>query len=111
MAPGLDDLFVAVHRRRTAGEPVKTCADWDPSDRKEFGRRDKYVWRRQGREYDSRPGRGNDPPVDGAPREVITMAYQMLLHPIHGEDQLAKLAQSDPEMLDLALGALFRYDP
>ena len=49
--------------------------------------------------------------MDGAPREVITMAYQMLLHPIHGEEQLAKLAQSDPEMLDLALGALFRYDP
>lgn len=79
-------LFVAVHRSRTAGEPVVTCADWDPSDLTEFGRRDKYVRWYQGKEYGARPGRGDDPPVSGAPREAITMAYQMLLYPVNGEE-------------------------
>lgn len=110
-APDLDGLFVAVHRRRTAGEPVVSVDRQKPDGRTEVGRRDKYVHWYQGKEYGARPGRGADPPVDGSPREVITMAYQMLLHPVHGEEKLRELIRHDPEMVDLALGALFHYDP
>lgn len=39
------------------------------------------------------------------------MAMQMLFHKIDGEDFMEDLAAEDPEMLDLALGVLFRYDP
>lgn len=39
------------------------------------------------------------------------MAMQMLFYKIDGEDFMEDLATEDPEMLDLALGVLFRYDP
>ncbi len=39
------------------------------------------------------------------------MAMQMLFYKIDGEDFMKALVKRDPEMLDLALGALFRYDP
>ena len=47
------------------------------------------------------------------PREVLTMAIQMLFYQIgHDRDYLiAMMARRDPEMLDLILGVLFRYDP
>ncbi len=111
MAPDLDGLFAAVHRRRTRGEPVVPVLERDPPDWTEVGRRDKYVHWYQGKEYGARPGRGADPPVDGAPREVITMAYQMLLYPVFDKEKLRDLIRHDPEMVDLALGALFHYDP
>ena len=111
MAPDLDAPFAAVHRRRTAGEPVVSIIERDPNGRKELGRRDKYVDWYQGREYGSRPARRNDPPVSGAPREVVTMACQMLLHRTHKGEMLRELLERDSEMADLALGALFRYDP
>ena len=111
MAPDLDGLFVAVHRRRTAGEPVAPVLERDPPDWTEVGRRDKYVHWYQGKEYGARPGRGDDPPVSGAAREVITMAYQMPLYPARKGEMLRELLRRDPEMVDLALGALFRYDP
>ena len=39
------------------------------------------------------------------------MGYEVLFHPLYGRERLGKLVREDPEMLDLALGALFRYNP
>ena len=66
-----------------------------------------YILKYQGREYHAKLGSDND----GEPLEVITMAMQMLFYKIDGEDFMKALVKRDPEMLDLALGALFRYDP
>ena len=100
--PGLNGLFVALHRRRTEGEPL-VAVTRDPT---ETGRVDRYVRSYQGKEY------GDDP------REVITMAYQYvwqrdLWDPGDGGWWKGEkpLLDYDPEMLDLALGALFKYDP
>ena len=73
-----------------------------PYDRlpKELGRRDKYVQRYSGREY-----------AGERPAEVLTTAMQQLFYNVHGKEYLRVLFKRDPEMLDLALGALFRYDP
>lgn len=57
-------------------------------------------------------------PDSGDPLEVITMAYQYIWqthlrtpgdYGYWGGEY--KLLERDPEMLDLALGALFKYDP
>ena len=100
--PGLNELFVALHRRRTEGEPL-VAVTRDPT---ETGRVDRYIRPYQGKEY------GDDP------REVITMAYQYvwqrdLWDPGDGGWWKGRkgLLTYDPEMLDLALGALFKYDP
>lgn len=42
---------------------------------------------------------------------MITSAYETIFHPVYGEERLGELARDDPEMLDLALAALFRYNP
>ena len=96
-APGLNQLFVQLHRRRTKGEPLEVLYTKAPS---ELGRPDDYVQRYSGREY----------PASG-PAEVFTTAMQQVLYNVHGKEYLPKLLKRDPEMLDLALGALFRYDP
>ena len=101
--PGLNELFVALHRRRTEDESVVVVTPGRPD---ETGRRDRYILPYQGREY------GDDP------REVITMAYQYVWQRDRwdpGDGGWWKgersLLDYDPEMLDLALGALFKYDP
>ena len=43
--------------------------------------------------------------------EMITSAMEILLHPLYGKEMLGKMVREDPEMLDLALAALFRYNP
>ena len=107
--PGLNGLFVALHRRRTTGEPLVEVTDGKPRER---GRKDRYIRKYQGREYGAR---GN---IDGDPQEVITMTYEYIWRTHYwqpgdrgywGGD--FKLLENDPEMLDLALGALFKYDP
>ena len=67
----------------------------------ETGRRDKYIEAYFGREYTE----------SDKPREVITMAVQILFHPLHGEERLTQLARHDPEMLDLVIGMLYHFDP
>ena len=56
-------------------------------------------------------GIGYDP--DRPAIEVMTRAFQILFHRLPGEEpvDLDKLVRRDPEMLDLALGLLFHYDP
>ena len=85
-----------------------TCTAAAPGVRypNETGRVDRYIRPYQGKEY------GDDP------REVITMAYQYVWQrdrrkPGDGGWWKGKrgLLTHDPEMLDLALGALFKYDP
>ena len=97
-APALNQLFIDLHRRRTASDPRKVLYSWAP---KETGRKDKYIEAYFGREY------GNS----DNPREVITMAVQTLFHPLHGKERLVDLARHDPEMLDLVIGALYHFDP
>ena len=74
----------------------------------EDGREDQYIDQYFGREY---PAAATSP---GGPREVITRTYQVLFHSI-GKGQAKKtvgaMRQDDPELLDFAVGALFRYDP
>ena len=100
-APDLDAQFAALHRRRTAGEPLVSVYDY-PS--KELGRRDKYISGYTGREYDV-------PGVAEGPKEVMTTSIEQVLHRPHGVDQVTKLLANDPEMLDLVLGLFFHYDP
>lgn len=38
------------------------------------------------------------------------MAMQMTFHPVWREEQMCDLVRDDPEMPDLALCFLFRYD-
>lgn len=101
--PGLDRLFLDLHHRRTKGEPLVVVS---PGHLNETGRQDRYIHPYQGREY------------RGGPREVMTMAYQYIWqrHIREPDDGgwwkgEKPLLDYDPEMLDLALGALFKYDP
>lgn len=96
--PGLDALFHKLHRRRTAGEARVRGGGGGPRER---GRKDQYIEDYSGREYGS----------EETPLEVFTMAAQMLFHPLWGKETLRDLVRDDPEMLDLILGVLFRYDP
>ena len=106
--PELDGLFHRVHVRRTtrpdgSRDPMQTLQGY-----KVPGREDRYIDRYFGREY---PASGGSP---GGPREVITRTYQVLFHSI-GKGQtkmsMGTLRDKDPELLDFALGTLFRYDP
>lgn len=93
--PELDGLFQELHRRRTHGEPVIELP-WYTGFR---GRKDQYIDAYFGSEH------------GGSAREVITRAYQIVFHPLYGKETLGRLVREDPEMLDLALAALFRYNP
>ncbi len=90
-------LFHKLHRRRTKGEP-KVSVGPEPE---EIGRIDQYLLKYTGREYDS----------GEVPHEVWAVAMQALFHHIDGKDFTKKLVRDDPELLDLVLGVLFRYDP
>ncbi len=92
--PDLDKLFRLEHRRRTKGEKLIEIYP------KEYGRKDQYIDEYQGREYSK---------DDGGALEVMTMAYQYLYQV--KDPYLPELVQDDPGMLDLAIGALFKYDP
>lgn len=96
--PALDELFQALHQRRTRGEPVIDL----PGYSGHRGRKDQYIDEYFGAEYAGYPA----PAI-----EVITRAYQTVFHPLYGEEMLGRMARDDPEMLDLALAALFRYNP
>ncbi len=97
--PDLNKPFVDLHRRRTKDEPLVPVTT---GSNKETGRIDRYHRPYQGREY------------KGDPREVITMAFQDLWEKrsaLSKKSHLGNVVKDDPEMLDLVLGALFKYDP
>ena len=102
--PGLDDRFQALHRARTAGDPVEALYPDTPG---ETGRRDKYVEACSGREYTRR----------GGALEVLAMAFQQLLadppddRPNGQPSPYRQLLSDDPEMAALAVCLLMRYDP
>ena len=57
-------------------------------------------------------GTENNPDLsDGDALELPTRAYQILFHPLYGEEMLGKMAKDDPGLLDLLLGVPFKYDP
>ena len=89
--PGLDAHFQALHRR---------C---------KRARRLDYVDSYFGKEY---PMLGAEFAPNGPALEVITRAMQTTFYPLHGRKEfLPDLVRYDPEMLDLTLGLLLRYDP
>ena len=95
--PELDAVFAALHRRRTGGDPLAALYVGRP---REVGRRDQYIEPYTGREY----------PRFGA-AEVLTTSIEQVLHTPGGRDRLQNLLDDDPEMLDLVIGLLLRYDP
>ena len=72
------------------------------SARKARGREDQYIDAYFGREY---------PDADQPAREVIMRTHQILFHSLYGKERLGKLVRDAPELLDLALGVLFSYNP
>lgn len=93
---GLNDLFLALHRRRTFGMPVVRINELG-----ETGRPDDYYMAYQGREY-----------AGFGAMEVLTMALEPILGrgPRH-DAMFEKLLTMDPEMLEFALGVLFFWKP
>ena len=95
--PGLNDLFRDLHKARTRGEPILQLRGYEPGV---VGRKDQYIDSYFGREYG-----------DYGPLEVITRSYQIMFAPFRGEEKLGKFLRDDPGLVDLAIGALMRYDP
>lgn len=100
--PGLDALFQAEHRARTANDKTEKIYQ---HVNKETGKPDGYVERYQGREYNHSNANGNA-------LEVMTMAFQTVL----GSDEkalkwLVEMLKKDRDMLDLTVGALLHFKP
>ena len=98
--PDLNGLFLALHRERTAGDPLESLRDltgenYDPS---EVARKDKYVTAYQGKVY---PGMGA--------MEVMTIALEYVL----GGDikRLRAVYTNDRAMFDFVVGLLFHWSP
>lgn len=98
--PMLDRYFQQLHRARTAGDAILPLKRYGTAR----GRKDDYVDPYAGREYAHLR-----PPFNAM--EVMPQHFQMLFHPVHGEEMLGDLATEDPEMLGLLLATLFHYDP
>ena len=105
--PELDALFRRVHVRRTtrpdgSRDPVLPLEGYRGSP----GRKDRYIDGYFGREY---PGPG----WPSGPLEVMTRTYETIFSPAVGGSPrtVRALMDNDPELLDFAIGALFRYDP
>ncbi len=101
--PGLQRLFAAEHRRRTA-RPDGSRDPILPLERYpgHVGQEDDYVDAYFGRRYDG---------DSGDPLEVLARATEYTLEKSFGWEWLHELAREDPLMLDLVLGVLFHYDP
>ena len=82
--------------------------------RPRVGQRDRSVDPYSGREH---PQFGPGGPFErlapnGPALEVIAHAMQTTFYPLYGyREFLPALVHKDPEVLDLTLGLLFRYDP
>ena len=111
--PGFQRVFRAEHLRRTT-----THGKRDPLTTADGGgystRADDYTTDYAGRDYGTTTAMdvapGMDMP-DGDALEVATTAFQAILHQYDGREVLGTLAKSDPRMLNLVLGLLFRFDP
>ena len=103
--PALDRQFRRLHVQRTTRpdgtrNPVTQLPGYQEGTR---GRADGYIDPYFGAEY-AGPG------WPEGPLEVMTRTYETLFAgPI--DEGLGRLMQRDPELLEFALGALFRYDP
>lgn len=97
--PELQQVFADLHRRRTANDPLERLVDLthEPYRPSERARKDQYFRPYQGKEY------------DGEALEVLTMAFQWVLGDKAAEFNAFR--QHDPEMLHLALGLLFYFEP
>lgn len=107
--PGLQARWLEYHRRRTTG-PDGVRDKILPLDGyvKAHGREDKYRDAYYGREYAFAGGEG---------LEVMTRAYQDLVGGAYVtkgasfELGTEALLRDDPEMVDMALGCLFGFEP
>lgn len=109
--PELDKLFQDLHRRRTAGAPLRRLKDIQPGTAygpREVAREDSYTNPYQGKEYGQ-----------GQALEVITMAFEAVLG-LHGgansshgraRSRFVDMWMKDREMLDLVVGTLFYWRP
>lgn len=105
--PELDARFQDLHRRRTSGDPTVAI-----NRVRERGKPDHYLREYQGREYpEAHVAQLNGGDQTRTALEVMTMAIQMVLSDVHGARLQRDLLRSDPEMIDLTLGALFNFDP
>jgi len=103
--PEMDDAFEALHKRRTAGEPLVKLQNFGKGYRAdEKCRPDGYIHPYMGKEY-TWSGLWQDKPL-----EMITMSMERVLSPHHRSDLTAML-NKDPEMVDLCLGFLFYFAP
>ena len=109
--PDLDRPFVDFHRRRTSGDPLKKLRDLYPGHgygNSEWTREDRYTTAYQGKEYSG--GEFGESP--GGPLEVITMTMEALIgEGGRADSYLWNMLKSDPESLELALGAIRYYRP
>ena len=89
---GFDAPFRDMHKARTGRHKIRKFKKY----RGARGKPDKYIDEYFGFEDE---------------KELVTVAYQILFHGRFGEDMLAELLRKDPNMADLAVGVLMRYDP
>lgn len=104
--PELDNLFQELHKRRTAGDPLRRLLDIYPQynyRRDELTREDHYINAYFGKEY------------HGSAKEVMTMAVESVLsrnNSLSAADHpFADLLHNDRELFDLVIGVLFHYAP
>lgn len=106
--PGLDRQFRAMHRRRT----TRPDGERDPVLQLEgyreglVGREDRYVDPYFGAEYQAEAGEWPEGPM-----EVMTSTFQMVFARRGWVGGLERLLADNPELLDFAVGLLFRFDP
>ncbi len=108
--PELDDLFQALHQRRTQGAPLERLKDLTPHSNyavSEVTRKDGYRCAYQGREYAHVP--------DKPALEVMTMALEDVLGLVKESPQRVKNFESvyaqDREMFDFVVGLLRWWSP
>lgn len=95
--PDIDALFQELHRRRTAGAPLKPLKSLQPNaayGRNEVTREDGYYHPYQGKEYKE---------YGGAALEMFTMAIEALLG---SPSRLQQMMEKDPEMAYFTLAIL-----
>ena len=101
--PELDRQFRRLHVRRTTRpdgtrDPIEPLTGYTG-----VGREDQYIDAYFGREY-------SDPVWPEGPLEVMTRTYETIFTGA-AKNGVWRLMENDPEILDFALGALFRFDP
>lgn len=109
--PGFQKVFRDFHLRRTTKngqrDPLVT------KDGHSNVRPDAYVSAYMGKDYGPGvAGAASHPDLkDGDALELAARTFQILFDSVHGKEKLGDLAIDDPELLDLALGLLFAWDP